>query len=163
MEHNKLTAFMHLKTTPLNTETVTLSDLWSIINQFLSGNAYNGTNEKFIDALIRIANSCVTNTADEVLLENKLVIAIAIRLKAEIFLRDIIVTQTGTCVDATSNQTREWYNNAKTFLTDEQKRVIDDVLLITPESIHLNSFMYEPLIDISDWTLKELFQRVDSL
>lgn len=163
MEYNKLTAFMHLKTTPLNTETVTLSDLWSIINQFLSGNAYNGTNEKFIDALIRIANSCVTNTADEVLLENKLVIAIAIRLKAEIFLRDIIVTQTGTCVDATSNQTREWYNNAKTFLTDEQKRVIDDVFLITPENIHLNSFMYEPLIDISDWTLKELFQRVDSL
>ena len=163
VEYNELTAFMHLKTTPLNTETVYLADLWRIINPFLSGNTYNGANEKFIDALSRIAYSCVTNTTNEVLLENKLVIAIAVRLKTEKFLKSIIVRENGNCVDATSNQTREWYTIAKPFLTDGQKLVIDDVLLITPENIHLNSFMYEPLIDISDWTLKDLFNRVNTL
>ena len=28
---------------------------------------------------------------------------------------------------------------------------------------YTSAFMYEPLIDISDWTLKELFQRASSL
>ena len=40
---------------------------------------------------------------------------------------------------------------------------MDDINLITPESIHLNAFMFEPLIDISDWALKELYQKVIAL
>ena len=97
------------------------------------------------------------------IVRKKLVIAIAIRLQAEKFLQRIIIANNGTCVDANTNQTREWYNMAKQFLTNDQKLVIDDVLLITPENIHLNSFMYEPLIDISDWALKDLYHRVNSL
>ena len=31
---------------------------------------------------------------------------------------------------------------------------------MTPESIHLNSFMYEPIIDMSNWALKRLFVEV---
>ena len=46
------------------------------------------------------------------------------------------------------------------MLTVDQKTVIDEVNLITPENIHLNSFMYEPIIDISDWSLKQLFNDV---
>lgn len=162
-DYQKLTCFMHLKTTPINTESAQLSDLWSVINQFLNRNTFLGTNEKYMDALLRIANTCIMNTTNEVLLENKLVIAIAIRLQAEKFLQRIIIANNGTCVDANTNQTREWYNMAKQFLTNDQKLVIDDVLLITPENIHLNSFMYEPLIDISDWALKDLYHRVNSL
>ena len=47
--------------------------------------------------------------------------------------------------------------NAKPFLTEEQSRVVDEINIMTPESIHLNSFMYEPIIDMSDWALKRLF------
>lgn len=76
----------------------------------------------------------------------------------------IIITENGqTCVDASSNQTREWYKQAEPFLTSEQKTIIEEVNLITPESIHLNSFMFEPLIDISDWALKELYAKVSDL
>ena len=62
-----------------------------------------------------------------------------------------------------SNQTRDWFNLVKPYLTSEQIIIIEDVNLITPESIHLNSFMYEPLIDISDWTLRKLYLSVSSL
>lgn len=31
------------------------------------------------------------------------------------------------------------------------------VNIITPENIHLNAFMFEPLIDMSDWSLKKLY------
>lgn len=162
-DYNKLTCFLHLKTTPLDTTAINISDLWSIINQFLDNKAFAGTDENYYNTLIRIANTCVADNTNEVLLDNKLVIAIAIRLCAEKFLQRIITSNGLTCTDAMSNQTREWFKQAMPFLTTEQKEVIEEVNLITPESIHLNSFMFEPLIDISDWSLKELYNKVSTL
>ena len=40
--------------------------------------------------------------------------------------------------------------------------LIKEVNLITPENIHLNSFMFEPLIDMSLWRLKKLYQDIKS-
>ena len=34
---------------------------------------------------------------------------------------------------------------------------------MTPENIHLNSFMYEPILDMSDQHLRKLFQEVQAL
>jgi hypothetical protein len=31
---------------------------------------------------------------------------------------------------------------------------------MTPENIHLNSFMFEPILDISDCHLKELYNKI---
>ena len=140
-----------------------ISDLWNIVNHFLGGVAFSGTDEDYYSAIIRIANSCVADNTNEVLLDNKLVIAIAIRLLTERFMQGIITANGQICVDANNNQTREWYKQAEPFLTSEQKAIIEEGNLITPESIHLNSFMFEPLIDISDWALKELFTKVTRL
>ena len=41
--------------------------------------------------------------------------------------------------------------------------VVRSVLLMTPENIHLNSFMYEPIVDMSDEHLKRLYRRVKGL
>ena len=51
----------------------------------------------------------------------------------------------------------------KIFLTNEQIKIVDEVNLMTPESIHLNSFMYEPIIDMSDWSFKKLYKNVLNL
>ena len=75
----------------------------------------------------------------------------------------MIIQNTGSCVDSSSNQTREWFEQARPYMTPEEIAVIENVNLITPESIHINSFMFEPLIDISDWTLKDLYQAVKNL
>ena len=42
--------------------------------------------------------------------------------------------------------------------TNDMQLLIKEVNLITPENIHLNSFMFEPLIDMSVWRLKKLYQ-----
>ena len=63
-----------------------ISDLWNIVNHFLGGVAFSGTDEDYYSAIIRIANSCVADNTNEVLLDNKLVIAIAIRLLTERFM-----------------------------------------------------------------------------
>ena len=41
--------------------------------------------------------------------------------------------------------------------------ILDQVTLMTPENIHVNSFMYEPTIDMSDDSLKKLYRRVKGL
>lgn len=40
---------------------------------------------------------------------------------------------------------------------------LDKVALVTPENIHLNSFMYEPIVDMSDDQLKRLWSEVKVL
>ena len=40
---------------------------------------------------------------------------------------------------------------------------MDEINLVTPESIHLNAFMYEPLIDISVWNLVAIFLKTADL
>ena len=163
IEYSKLTCFLHLKTTPLDTLAVKISDLWNLINPFLNNTFFSGADEDYYSSVIRIASACATDTTNEVLLDNKLVIAIAIRLLTENFMKNTLILNGQVCSDADSNQTREWFNQVKPFLTSEQISVIEEVNLITPESIHLNSFMFEPLIDISDWTLKDLYTRVTNL
>ena len=58
-----------------------------------------------------------------------------------------------------SNQTREWATRANDKLSDKDKLIISEVLLITPESIHVNAFMYEPLIDIPNYQLIDLYKN----
>lgn len=160
----KLTCFLHLKTTPLDTRTIRMQDLWNIIKVFVGNVNFAGTDEEYYVALKRIAEDIVNApTTDEVSLENKLVLSICIRLLAEDFLNRLIIQNVGSCLDSTSNQTREWFDLARPYMSAEEIAIIENVNLITPESIHINSFMFEPLIDISDWTLKDLYTSVKNL
>ena len=163
VEYSRLTCFLHLKTTPLDTLTVKISDLWNLINPFLNNTTFSGADEDYYPAETRVANTCVADNTNEVLLDNKLFIAIAIRLLTEKFMKNTLISNGKACSDADSNQTRKWFNQVKRFLTPAQISVIEEVNLITPESIHLNSFMFEPLIDISNWALKDLYTRVTNL
>ena len=156
VEYSRLTCFLHLKTTPLDTLTVKISDLWNLINPFLNNTTFSGADEDYYTAVTRVANTCVADNTNEVLLDNKLFIAIAIRLLTEKFMKNTLISNGKACSDADSNQTRKWFNQVKRFLTPAQISVIEEVNLITPESIHLNSFMFEPLIDISNWALTNL-------
>ena len=38
--------------------------------------------------------------------------------------------------------------------------ILERVAIMTPENIHVNSFMYEPLLDMSDAALKDLYSDV---
>lgn len=162
-KYNQLTCFLHLKTAPLDTATLKISELWDVIKPFLDNQPFSGTDELYCDALYRIAGNCVGIQTNEVLLDNKLVISMASRLKAEQFLKAKITGGGLACPDAASNQTREWFNAAVPFLTQDQRIIIEELNLMTPESIHLNSFMFEPLIDVSDWSLKDLYRRIHAL
>lgn len=63
------------------------------------------------------------------------------------------------------NQTRKLYEELKelNLLDENEEKILKSVLIITPELIHINSFMYEPLIDMWDFSLIELYKKVENL
>ena len=97
-------------------------------------------------------------------MENKIVLSIAIRLKAEIYMINKINNKNITD-NIDSNQTRELMNNMDFSVTNgkEIKTILEEVLIMTSENIHINSFMYEPIIDMSVEYLMKLYTKVCSL
>ena len=60
-------------------------------------------------------------------------------------------------------QTRALINAYHQFGRQDIVRIIDEVNIMTPESIHFNSFMYEPLLDMDVSELFSLYRRVQAL
>jgi hypothetical protein len=65
----------------------------------------------------------------------------------------------------TANQTRALIKKyAAQFPNDTAAiQTMQRVALMTPENIHLNSFMYEPILDMSDEHLRKLYRDVTAL
>ena len=117
-----------------------------------------------IEFILDTAEQISNETEERLNLENKIVLSIAIRLLAEIYMKwqinDEEFFQT-----IESNQTRELIEKYKEIFPEEQMqlKLLEDVNLITPESIHLNSFMYEPILDMSEDYLKKLYWELKNL
>lgn len=64
-----------------------------------------------------------------------------------------------------AHQTQELLTRFKADFPNESKaiEVLDRVQLMTPENIHLNSFMYEPIVDMSGEHLLRLYGDVLTL
>jgi hypothetical protein len=115
-----------------------------------------------VDLIETQANSCM-NAAPGVNFENKIVLAIAIRLAAERFMVAKIA-DAAFVASITSNQTQALLAKFRTISTSNGAvAVLDRVMTMTPENIHLNSFMYEPIVDMSDEHLRKLYTNVLSL
>ena len=55
-------------------------------------------------------------------------------------------------------------NHNKIFVyKTEESLILDRVTMMTSENIHLNNFMFEPIIDMSSENLKRLYKEVKSL
>ena len=165
-EYSNLTCLLHLKSTPIDTSILKLSDVWNLIpNNFRIGfsNTFSTDNdENYLDLISNLATEICNSSTEEIILENKIILSMAIRLELEKFLKSILIAN-NICLECEGVQTRCWSESAKPFITEEQAKIVDEVNLMTPESIHLNSFMYEPIIDMSDWALKQLYENTLNL
>ena len=117
-----------------------------------------------IDVLTQEAEAIAAGTDDHIELEKKIVISIAIRLLAERHMIKRINNQ--ALVDAiTKNQTVELLKEYKRGALGNAEEIekLEQVNLITPENIHLNSFMYEPILDMGSAHLRSLYIEVKTL
>ncbi len=159
-DYTKLTSLLHWKQDSM---TVKQADLDAIYTKlFAAPGKWPNANELVVDAIHVEAAECL-KAADGANFENKIVLSIGIRLAAEKFM----TAQLGAAMTGpiTSNQTQELLKQFKAkFPTDTGAiEIIQRVALMTPENIHLNSFMYEPILDMSDEHLRKLYKEVSGL
>ena len=166
-----LTACLHLLDDPERnavTEQVTDTMLVEIFKKVKRYNVkYEPQGERVVDIVFREADNIeAAEEVHEVMIEDKVILSIAIRLKAEMFLKRELKAagKTDEELKTKMNQTSEWIDLYKSLNPDKGVfRVMEKVNMMTPEYIHLNSFMYEPLIDMSVWHLKQLYREVKGL
>ena len=158
-----LTSCLHIKT---DTSAISCTDILTLIhNNFQStANQNIAFGAKPIkDLIYETADSIENeNPINEILLENKITLSIAIRLKAEEYMFAKIPNSATLVI--TSNQTSELLKHYKQIYNDQTIiSALERVNLMTPENIHVNAFMYEPLIDISVLHLVDLYKKVKTL
>ena len=119
--------------------------------------------ELVVDMILDEASDCL-NTDQGVNFEHKIVLSIAIRLTAERFMVDKIADP-AFLATISSNQTPRLVKEFMVRFSQEHTaiKILNRVALMTPENIHLNAFMYEPILDMSDDSLKALYGDVCDL
>ena len=94
----------------------------------------------------------------------KIKLSIAIRLKTDQYLRNNIKELTITELDKLkTKKLLEQYQKENENISENVLKIISDVLLITQENIHINSFMYEPILDMSIDDLVKLYKNIKTI
>jgi hypothetical protein len=156
-----LTSMLHWK---IGSATITVEDLDAIYNAVCRTTGISQNPTKTIFALIdQEAKGCL-GPSGGMNLENKIVLSIAIRLGAERYMIGKIADPDFLAA-ITSNQTQELITKFKAQFPTEvaAMAILDKVGVMTPENIHVNSFMYEPIVDMSDDHLRKLYSEVQTL
>lgn len=151
-EYGTLTECLHQKH---NTRTITIGDVVHIMAGYTQGNGMrrHASTDKVYDLIISTADNIASEAnPNPVIIQNKIVLSIACRHLAEKYMHDRLIAagKTEANLLCSGNQTGKWTQMYKNTLpNDSKRRIIERVNMMTPELIHLNSFMYEPLIDLS--------------
>lgn len=165
-DFTNLTNCLHLKKESL---TITSNEVFNIFSNklfYLKGKTIDFGEEKIIDLIFKYSDSIAgSENINEIFIENKIVLAIATRLKAEYFIISKIKEKGITLeLDEVWNQTRYLCDQYKiNYPTCSSLYILDKVNLMTPENIHINAFMYEPLIDMSVKHLVDLYVDISKI
>ncbi len=152
---NNLTRYLHIKE---DSQNLTIGNLVKSFKQVLHGVKRwpDSNSTKVLDLICTTADDICNPSGAQIQLEHKVALSIAIRLRAEKF----IIGEIG----------EKFFNKDQTYsLIAEYKKAYKEspnmlilvrVNLMTPENIHLNSFMYEPLLDMDAHHLIRLYEDV---
>lgn len=156
--YNQLTSLLHWKS---DTSDISQKDLDDIFNDFFGADETFASidNDKSVVQLIFEQAKSELSKPEGPNLESKLVLSVAIRLKAEKYMISCIADSRFVST-ITKNQTYALFKKFSSLddVDEDVKKVISSAVLMTPESIHVNAFMYEPIIDLSDVHLKQVYK-----
>jgi hypothetical protein len=157
-----LTSLLHLKN---DTDLITIEQIKMVYDKIIISNGLDSYNKIdtvksiFDTEVLKLISSPISQGIN---LEEKIILSIAIRIKAEEYMFAKVSDKT------TFNK----YQTARLFkrfkdefegLMDSEISKLDEVNLITPENIHINSFMFEPIIDLSIDHLVKLYKELQIL
>ncbi len=154
-----LTSCLHYKK---DTESISISQINNLFSNHVNTNS-NIIDSKYIDLLFNMADHINKGTT-EIELHNKLILSMAIRLLFEKKLFNKF--NNWNILDSfTKDQTYELINYCinNNLLTDDEKNISEKVRIMVSENIHVNAFMYEPIIDMSDDELINLYEIIKKM
>lgn len=168
-EYLLLTSVLHYKT---DTSTINLKQIQDVFNQYWCKTnnvnfALGRENELIYDVIMQESEKIIG--VEKLEIENKLILSMAIRLKAELYMKNRILSDLPNGVDVMNdiyskkNQSAWLIKAYKKHINDASMNTLELVAMITPENIHLNSFMFEPILDMSLKQLHKLYNDVKAL
>lgn len=174
-----LTSLLHEKQDSNN---ITFGDIEPLYKHYAGVSQFDSSVGQTVPVLSKLYSVCDNITTSDTKLENKIVLSIGIRHKAEEYMIRQILNYTDRLlwrkngqnysgsntefmhfIENNGNQTRELFNGFKQFGDDEKIKALNEVNIMTPEHIHVNSFMYEPILDMDIVELYRLYQTINSL
>lgn len=157
-----LTQLLHQKS---DTDNIKIGDLKIVFDKVINSEGLDKYNQA------TTVKSILDNEVDKLFsnpvpqsinLEEKIVLSIAIRIKAEKYMFSHVTDKS----EIKGSQTGKLFQRFKDEFAgtkDNEIRILDKVNLVTPENIHINAFMFEPIIDLSLSHLVQLYNEIDSL
>lgn len=164
MDYIKLTSCMHVKQG--QTDVLTINDIISLVKGKFPQRCQTlksvNPNKKIKDFIYSVAESIVAEpNLDPIKIENKICLSIACRLKVEDYMISKMAHDANLVQQINSIRSNQASKLFELYKGQDSNHVdlIEEVNMMTPEGIHLNSFMYEPLIDMSAEHLVKLYNR----
>lgn len=154
-----LTNCLHIKNDTNTLQAICINNIIKSILNIQSNNSQNLIKDMIYNEAQNILND---NNLNPIYIENKIVLSISIRLKAEEFMIKKLINN-NILNEIKNNQTRELFKAVENNISYEEKIILQKVLMMTSENIHINSFMYEPILDTSVEHLKALHEEINKL
>ena len=171
-----LTSLLHEKQ---DSRRITFGDIEPLYKHYAGVTQFDASVGTDVVVLSKLYSVCDDITTFDTKLENKIVLSIGIRHKAEEYIIQQIHNYTGQLswrknkqnyrgtnvefmnfVQNNGNQTRELFNGYKQFGDADKIKILNEVNIMTPEHIHVNSFMYEPILDMDIVELHRLYHTI---
>lgn len=163
-DYCKLTSLLHWKD---DTDQITVGNYLDIYNN-LFGTTYSTSDTRSIKCMIfdKSNEICARATHNGLNLEDKVLLSVAIRLQAEVFITNEIRRFKGdeTYWCQSKNQFAKLIKEYSTLAPSSPSiRTLEKISITVSSNIHLNSFMYEPILDLTIDHLIGLYNEVHSL
>ena len=163
-DYLKLTSLLHWKS---DTAQITVGEYLTIYNGVFGAQHPTNNDKPLIDLLFEKADEIsVRDEHDGLNLEDKVLLSIAIRLKSEIF-----ITNELRAIKSDSNYWCQSFSQLGALIkeysaeqpTSEAIGSLEKVSITVSSNIYLNSFMYEPILDLTIEHLIALYTEIKEL
>ncbi len=159
VDYLTLTRMIHYKD---ETEGLTIADYKAVFEQTFPNVEFPdiALDLSILNHIFSTADDC-QNADDGINLEHKIVLSMATRIWAERYMIGKIRSNDPN-YDTSKKQTGELFQCFKDQFNNQTDEIglLRRVNLITPANIHINAFMYEPILDMGFGELKALYQEV---
>lgn len=161
-DYQELTKLLHYNS---DLENKIFADFESTTNKY-NIKANFDLNQKYLSCIKIKAEEIINSAAiNETNLQEKVVLGIFIRLFTDKYMWNKYVEKYGIDpeVSDVKNQSRYLYNLISNDIDENKKSILLTAFTIAPSFVHINSFMFEPLIDVGTEKLIDISKKVLTL